>query len=453
MASTALKAGRPGNSQEAARLEALRATGILDTPREPGYDAITRLAGEYFNADWAGISFADETRIWIKSSWGQQMRELPRCNSIFDMVLAQDGPVVIEDISKLPELDGLLLSLRVLSASSVASVPIRSSEGQILGLLILYRHEPRPVPNPDEIAMLEGLAEMVARDLERRRLKCCEAKLPEIGRPHLTASPNSDHRPHPSDLRRALDQNQFVLFYQPEIDLRTREIVGVEALIRWEHPVLGLLPPKDFIPLAEESGLILPIGDWVVAEACSQIQLWKADGKCPDALRVCVNLSARQFSREGLADHISASLLHAGVPAHHLGLEMTESSLVSNTTTAMTVLSGLHELGVSLLLDDFGTGYSSLNYLHRFPFDVLKLDRSFVVRMTEGNQPLQIVRAITELARALGMDMIAEGIETQDQYRALRNLGCQFGQGFLFAKPMRADAVVRLLQRPGTCEV
>jgi len=205
----------------------------------------------------------------------------------------------------------------------------------------------------------------------------------------------------------------------------------------------------DFIPQAEESGLILPIGDWGLAEACNQIRKWCQEDPRHGSLRVCVNLSARQFSREGLADHVEALLLQSGISSHQLGLEMTEFSLIPNVHTAMEVLGSLRRLGVSLLMDDFGTGYSSLNHLHSFPFDVLKIDRSFVGRMTDGDQPLQIVRTIIELARVLGMDVVAEGIETREQYRLLRQLGCRFGQGFLFARPMSADTVTQLLRLPG----
>jgi EAL domain-containing protein (putative c-di-GMP-specific phosphodiesterase class I) len=162
-----------------------------------------------------------------------------------------------------------------------------------------------------------------------------------------------------------------------------------------------------------------------------------------------VNLSASQFSREGLADHVEALLRQFGVSSRQLGLEMTESSLIPNVGTAMEVLSSLRRLGVSLLMDDFGTGYSSLNHLHSFPFDVLKIDRSFVSRMTDGEQPLQIVRTIIELARVLGMDVVAEGIETCEQYLLLRQMGCRFGQGFLFARPMPAEAISELLRLPG----
>jgi EAL domain-containing protein (putative c-di-GMP-specific phosphodiesterase class I) len=255
--------------------------------------------------------------------------------------------------------------------------------------------------------------------------------------------------PCQGDLREALEQGQFVLYYQPEIDLVTRKIVGLEALIRWVHPERGLITPMDFIPLAEESGLILPIGDWGLAEACSQIQKWCQEDIRHGSLRVCVNLSARQFSRKGLADHVEALLMQSGISSRQLGLEMTESSLIPNVRTATEVLGSLRRLGVSLLMDDFGTGYSSLNHLHSFPFDVLKIDRSFVGRMTEGEQPLQIVRTIIELARVMGMDVVAEGIETYEQYRQLREMRCRFGQGYLFARPMTVEAVTQLLRLPG----
>jgi EAL domain-containing protein (putative c-di-GMP-specific phosphodiesterase class I) len=246
-----------------------------------------------------------------------------------------------------------------------------------------------------------------------------------------------------------LEEHQFVLYYQPEVELATRRVVGLEALIRWQHPERGLIPPMDFIPAAEETGLILPIGDWGLSEACNQIQQWCSEDPERGAPRVCVNLSARQFAREGLADHVEALLRQSGVSSRSLGLEMTESSLIPDPRTALEVLSSLRRLGISLLLDDFGTGYSSLNHLHSLPFDVLKIDRSFVMRMTEGEQPLQIVRTIVELARVLGMEVLAEGIETCDQYNLLRQLGCRLGQGYLFSKPVPAETISRMLRLPG----
>lgn len=447
MSQAALKTESPDAQRETERLAALAAVRILDTPPEPAYDAITRLVAHYFNADSAIIAFADESRVWIKSFWGQRIRELPRRDSIFDMVLAEDGPVVVPDVSKFPELDGFLLSPKFLGAAFFASVPVRSYDGKVLGGLTIFAREPRRQLTPDELHILESMAEVVSRQLQlcgqRAAFRGRVSRRPRVVTTAATSWPQL------SDLRRALDQRQFVLYYQPEFSLSTRRIVALEALIRWEHPERGLIPPMNFIPLAEESGLILPIGDWVLSEACKQIQKWCSEDSSNSSLRVCVNLSARQFSRDGLADHIQALLIHTGISSRQLGLEMTESSLIPNREIALNVLSSLRKLGTTLLLDDFGTGFSSLNHLHSFPFDVLKIDRSFVSRITEGDQPLHIVRTIVELARALGMDVIAEGIETHEQYRILQRVGCRFGQGYLLARPMSADDMSRLLRLPG----
>ena len=446
MANAILAADRFSYQQETERLAALNATGILDTPPEQNYDTITRLAAEYFHADSSALSFADEGRVWAKSYWKQPMRELPRKDSIFDMVLAADGPVVVPDISKLPQSQGPRLLFNQLGAVCFAAVPVRSSDGKILGTLSIFSHEPRQAMTPDELRMMESMADIASSQLELRRLRNTF-----IGHKLRRHRFHGKHGSWPTrtELRRALERREFVLYYQPEIDLATRKIVGLEALIRWVHPERGLILPMEFIPLAEESGLILPIGDWGLAEACKQIQTWCREDPRYVSLRVCVNLSARQFSREGLADHVEELLFKSGISSHQLGLEMTESSLILNMRTALEVLGSLRKLGVPLLMDDFGTGYSSLNHLNSYPFDLLKIDCSFVQSMTAGTQPLQIVRTIIELARVMGMNVVAEGIETREQYHILRQLGCRFGQGYLFGRPMTAEAVTELLRRPG----
>ncbi len=434
---------------ETSRLAALYSLAILDTAPEPGYDAITRLAADYFEADSASIAFADETRVWVKSHWGEVLRELPRANSIFDMVLASDGPVVIPDIREHPEFQGQKLHLHTQKVLFIASAPVRTTDGSIVGTLSIFRQQTRGRLEENELRTLNNLATMVSSQLELHKLRI-DSKGPRGRQPRAsrTTAPAGSWLRN-SDLRRAIDRREFVLYYQPVVDLNSLKIVGLEALIRWHHPERGLLSPMEFIPLAEDSGLILPIGDWGLAEACNQIQAWTREDPENRSLRVCVNLSARQFSREGLRDHVESLLMQSGTSSHQLGLEMTESSLIPNMSTALEVLEGLRELGVSISMDDFGTGYSSLSYLHSFPIDVLKIDRSFVGRMSEGDQPLQIVRTIVELARVLGMDVIAEGIETADQYRLLHEMGCRYGQGYLFAKPLPADQVSKLLRLPG----
>jgi EAL domain-containing protein (putative c-di-GMP-specific phosphodiesterase class I) len=447
MAQAELEISKVERQEEDARLIALASTGILDTAPEANFDAITRLAAEYFKADTVLLGFGDESRVWIKSHWGEPVRELPRKHSIFERVLAEDGPVVVSNINDDPEYRERRLPLRRLDPLSFASAPVRTSDGKILGVLTIFSCQPRRPMAVTELRMLESLADIAAGQLELRRLrKALNGNRLQQERAVETVT---GIWPRKSDLRQALEKKQFVLYYQPEVELTTRRIIGLEALIRWQHPERGLIPPMDFIPIAEETGLILPIGDWGLAEACHQIGQWRAEDHGQAGPRVCVNLSARQFSRQGLADHVEALLRRTGVSSQQLGLEMTESSLIPDPGTAMEVLGGLRRLGISLLLDDFGTGYSSLNHLHSLPFDVLKIDRSFVTRMTEGEQPLQIVRTIVELARVMGMDVVAEGIETHEQYMLLRQLGCRFGQGYLFSRPIPAETVSAMLRLPG----
>lgn len=243
---------------------------------------------------------------------------------------------------------------------------------------------------------------------------------------------------------------QLVLYYQPEIDLSTRRIIGFEALVRWQHPERGLVMPDEFIPLAEETDLILPLGDWGLAEACRQVMEWRGmlrerSSEGAAGLRVSVNLSAKQFGRPGLVGRVAETLARAGIPAANLRLEVTESSLMSHEDTARDTMESLQKLGVGLHMDDFGTGYSSLNYLHRYPFDTLKIDRSFIQEMSAEIRSTEIVRTILALAHSLEMDVVAEGIETEEQASRLQSLGCKLGQGYYFARPMAPEAVNTML--------
>jgi EAL domain-containing protein (putative c-di-GMP-specific phosphodiesterase class I) len=433
---------------EASRIAALASYAILDTLPEPCYDHITRLAAEYFKADACCLGFADESRVWIKSWWGEHVRELPRDHSVFDLVLQQDGPVVVLNAALCESAQARPLVSRIIDALFFASAPVRTPGGEIVASLTIFAAQPRSGFSADQLHMLQSMADMIAAHLELGKLRRVSNRL---HRRHKAGahSAKSATWPRYGDLRRALEHGEFVLYYQPEVDLSSRRIVGLEALIRWAHPERGIVLPGEFIPNAEACDAIQPIGDWSMGEACNQLRTWNREDLRNSSLRVCVNLSARQFARPALADHIASLLLQADVGSSQLGLEMTESSLIPNLGTAVGVLDSLHQLGISLHMDDFGTGYSSLNYLHSFPFDVLKIDRSFVGRMTQGDQPLQIVRTIIELAPALDMDVVAEGIETPEQYHLLRHLGCRYGQGFLFAPPLIAADVSQLLRLPG----
>ncbi|MGE5451334.1 MAG: putative bifunctional diguanylate cyclase/phosphodiesterase [Acidobacteriota bacterium] len=239
------------------------------------------------------------------------------------------------------------------------------------------------------------------------------------------------------ELRRALEQKQFELHYQPQVDLRTRRVVGIEALIRWRHPDKGLIPPGRFIPVAEDSGLIVPIGDWVIEEASRQTMAWKHAGL--NVVPIAVNLSALQFRRGNLEAIVAQALAASGMPATLLELELTESVLISDSDSVEARLRGLKQMGVTVSIDDFGTGYSSLSYLRRFPVDKLKIDQSFVRDLDRSPDDVGIVRAIIQMAVSLGLKTIAEGVETEPMAQLLTDLGCEEGQGYGFARPMTAE--------------
>lgn len=245
-----------------------------------------------------------------------------------------------------------------------------------------------------------------------------------------------------SDLRRAIEQHEFVLHYQPQFTGDGRRLTGAEALVRWQHPKRGLIPPVEFIPVLEELGLVAQVGDWLLEQACLQLKEWHRDKvRVP---KVSVNLSARQFADGQLGERIAGILKDTGIPPACLELELTESILMSDVSQAMQILSGLKRLGLAIAVDDFGTGYSSLNYLKQFPIDVLKIDRSFVDGLPHGEQDAQIARAIIAMAHSLNLMVIAEGVESQAQLDFLREHGCDEVQGFLFGRPVPADQFAAL---------
>lgn len=246
-----------------------------------------------------------------------------------------------------------------------------------------------------------------------------------------------------TDLRRAHERGEFFVNYQPIVALDDFHVCGFEALVRWQHPERGLISPLDFIPVAEEGGQILRIGQWVLREACQQLKRWQEKFPADKSLYVTVNLSAKQFAQPDLVAQVKEILAETDLDPNTLKLEITESVLMDDFESAADLLFQLRALGVRLSIDDFGTGYSSLTYLHRFPIDTLKIDRSFVMRMDKDN--VEIVRTILSLAENLGMDVVAEGVETQEQMALLRDLNCQNGQGYLFSKPMSIEEADRVI--------
>ncbi len=247
------------------------------------------------------------------------------------------------------------------------------------------------------------------------------------------------------ELRGALERGEFVVHYQPKVIISTGEIVGVEALVRWEHPQRGLLHPVEFVPLAEETGLIMPLGGWVLEEACRQVREWQQRYPSDPPLAVYVNLSARQFSEPDLVGQVVNVLRDTGLEASSLVLEITEGTAMEEAPTTIATLRTLRELGVKLAIDDFGTGYSSLSYLKRFPVDVIKIDRSIVEGLERGPADAAIVSATIAMAHDLGLKAVAEGVETSEQFVKLQTLGCDIGQGYYWWRPCPGEAAATLL--------
>ena len=244
------------------------------------------------------------------------------------------------------------------------------------------------------------------------------------------------------DLRKALEEGQFQVYYQPQVHIATRTVCGFEALVRWIHPERGVVAPSHFIPIAEENGLIVPLGDWVLRQALADAASW------PPNIRVAVNLSPLQFGSDSLVEDVSEALAHSGLDPGRLELEITETAMLADTETVLATLQQIHDLGVGIALDDFGTGYSSLSYLRRFPFNKVKIDRSFVMDLGQQSGADTITAAIIDLCVRLGLRTTAEGVETEDQLERLANLHCTEAQGYLFNRPRPASDVPDMLNRP-----
>ncbi len=267
------------------------------------------------------------------------------------------------------------------------------------------------------------------------------------GRELLIRSTRSSTYFQEIDLKQAIDRQEFRLRYQPIVSLATNQVMGFEVLVRWQHPERDLLPPSEFIALAEETGLVVEIDQWVLQNACQQMQIWKHQWPHLWPLTLSANLSAAHFIQPNLVERIEQSLSSTGWSPAQLKLEITESGVMENVELAAVKLTMLRSLGIQISADDFGTGYSSLTYLHRFPITSLKIDRSFVNGLPDDEPSLEIVRAILALAHSLKLEVTAEGVETQDQVAMLQDLGCEYAQGYYYLKPVDRDTATALLER------
>ncbi|HET7922599.1 MAG TPA: EAL domain-containing protein [Gammaproteobacteria bacterium] len=296
-----------------------------------------------------------------------------------------------------------------------------------------------PAHGADAAGLVKNANIALAR-AKQRAPNACEIYLPEMNRA------SADMLLLGTKLRRAIKQGELLLDYQPYVDLGTGQILGVEALARWRHPELGLIPPTRFIPVAEETGLIVPLGQWVLQAACRQMAAWRQAGHT--RVHLAVNISVRQLHQADFVDQVAAAVIENGLSPHTLVLEITESVMMGDPERIREILKQLHELGVDIAVDDFGTGYSSLSYINHFRVDYLKIDRSFVNELSVNHDQASITRAIIAMARHLDITVIAEGVETRTQHQLLRELGCDQGQGFLYARPQSPEAVLHMLGHP-----
>ena len=306
-----------------------------------------------------------------------------------------------------------------------------------LSVSIGVRVSDQAAGSPDSLLRDADMALYVAKRRGRARVEIFDPS---------KSGPDNDRLASEQALRLALRHGELCLYYQPEIDLDTGEIVAFEALVRWRHPTRGLVPPGEFIPLAEESGLVVPMGEWILAEACSQLLVWREDGTVGPDVRIAVNVSARQLSDPGLPKTVEEVLAATGLDAEALCLEITETAIVDDPEVALANLLAIKAQGVFIALDDFGTGFSSLGQIRELPpVDVIKIDRSFVSGLGEEESDGAVVGAVLTLAQSLGLTVVAEGVETEEQLRLLRELGCAIGQGFYFARPQPSGEVAHLL--------
>ena len=343
------------------------------------------------------------------------------------LVLPEDGRPIKEDAAA---------AAAHLIASLAAPVTVEGHELHVAASIGIS-HFPGDGTDAETLLKHADLAMYHAKESGRGQWQVYSPAMTDAAQERLTLE---------SSLRKAIERGEMILLYQPQVSLVTGHIIGVEALARWQHPEMGLIAPSRFIPLAEETGLIVPLGKWVLKEACRQAARWERQGK---NLRLSVNLSARQLSERDLVQTVQAALKETGLNPRLLDLELTESALVAQGDTAAERLAALRALGVSISIDDFGTGYSSLAYLRRFPLDILKVDRAFVLGLSgtdrHARQDQAVVRAIIDMAHALDLEVIAEGVETAAQREALQHLGCDHMQGFLYSPPVTAERLETLL--------
>ena len=416
----------PRHAQEAERLASLRSYQVLDTARDPAFDAVTAAAARALGCPAAVIGLVDEDRQWFKSSaglaefLGYETRETSREVSFCSYVVATEDVVVVPDTTLDPRFADNALVTGPERLRSYAGAPITGRDGLPLGAICVLDHEPRH-HDAAAVQVLRELGAVVAELLELRRL---DATAGLGSRDLLTESRR---------LRTGIDAGELAVHYQPVVELASGRWLGVEALVRWAHPERGLLPPAAFLPLAEASGLVVPLGRDVLHRACAQVARWRREVPAAADLHVAVNVSGRQLGEAEVVETVAEALLVSGLPPQALTVELTETSLADTGVEVDIALQRIRALGVTLALDDFGTGYASFSYLQRFHPDVVKLDRCFVDGLGRSERDDVLAQTLVQLGLRLGCEIVAEGVEQPEQVQALTRLGVRTAQGHLFS--------------------